>query len=257
MIKGTIRWMLFLLIGSFIISCAPTKQSAYFRKNKNISSYDAPDRSYTVKYTETDIIRIGDNLFITVSSGNDEPTSFNQPTGLPMTDLELLSYQVDDEGMIRLPYLKKVKAAGLSFSELTDTLEYRLSQYIYLPAVSVRVVNQRITVLGEVNNPGIFVFNRNNINIYQAIAEAGDIAPFGNRKKVLIVRQSGAEIMKKYIDLTDEDIVNSTWFYVQPDDIVYIEPLLRKNLGMETFSVFDVLGLFTSSYLIYTIISGL
>lgn len=252
--NNAVKWLGIMLIGVVFVSCAPTKKAAYFRKYKKVKELNTPDQVYRFEKDSANIIHPGDELYINVTSGNSETNSFNQPTGGASTGTELLSYSVDENGFIRIPYLKQVKAGGMHIDDLTSILETELAQFIYLPTVSIRIINSRVAILGEVNSPGMYEFNRNTLNIYQAIALAGDIAPFGNRKKVLIVRQEGEHIIKKHIDVTNDDIMASTWFYVQPDDIIYVEPLGRKVWGIETFPYELILTLFTMPALVLALI---
>jgi polysaccharide export outer membrane protein len=252
--RYSIKCLGIFLLGSFIISCAPTKNAAYFRKYEKIENLNTFEQVYHIEKDSSNYIHIGDELYISVTSGNNESNSFNQTGGAATTGTELLSYSVDKEGYVRIPYLKRIKAAGLQINDLTTTLETELAQFIYLPTVSIRIINSRLSILGEVNSPGSFEFNRNTLNIYQAIALAGDIAPFGNRKKVLIVRQVGNDIVKKHIDLTNDNIMQSSWFLVQPDDIIYVEPLGRKKWGMETYPFGLLFSIFSSTLAIIVFI---
>jgi len=255
MIKKFSNWILALMLISIVFSCAPTKSVAYLSKHKTVKNINKPDKVYVIDEIDKDIIRPGDELFISVSNANNEPNNFTPTIG--STNLELLSYIVDNKGYIWLPYLKQVKVDGITINQLIEKLETELSQYVNQPSVSIRVINGRFSVLGEVNGPGEYIYNRSNLNIYQAIAFAGDISTFGNRKNVLIIRQVGDTLMKKKIDLTNDQIIASTWYNIQPNDIIYVEPLSRRMFGMETFSIFSLITLLTSSYLVYTLVQGL
>lgn len=239
-------------MGFMAFSCAPTKKAAYIRTDKEVKNMDDVDKVYYIDSSYTDIIQAGDELLISVLSGNDDPNAFNQATGIPVADPELLSYSVDENGYLKLPYLDRIRVDGLSINQATDVLEEQLSQYIYMPAVRMRFVVSRVSILGEVNSPGVYVFNRKSINIFQALAYASDITTFGNRKKILIIRQEDQNnITRKHIDLTNDKILTSSWYIIQPDDIIYVEPLGRRKWGMETFPwglVFTIIGTTTALY---------
>ncbi|MBN2486825.1 MAG: polysaccharide biosynthesis/export family protein [Bacteroidales bacterium] len=258
MLKKLNRLVLLVLAGIFLYSCAPTKNAAYFKKFRTDKNLNTPDQAYSVDRDTSYLIKAGDELYIAVTSGNDEPNHFNQTGGAAASlGLDLMTFVVDPSGHIRFPYINQVKAQGLSTKMLTNILEQRLTEFIYMPSVSVRVVNSRVTVLGDVNAPGVYMFNRNSLSIYEVIAHAGDLTPYGNRKNVLIVRQEGDRVVKKYVDLTNDQLMTSPWYEIQSNDIIYVEPLRRRSFGMETFSIFDFVGLVTSTYLVYTIIDGL
>lgn len=224
-------------IAGITFSCAPTNNVTYFKTYKEISDLDNPDRIYYKEHSYDDRIQPGDLLYITVATGNDEPNNFNQTVGQAVTDIELLSHTVDNQGYIKIPYLDKVKVANLTLEQAIDTLEAGLSQFLYLPVIKMSFSTSRITVLGEVNAPGVYTFNRKSVSIYQAIAYAGDIATYGNRKKVSIIRNEGNNILKKKIDLTNDKILSSTWYNIRSNDIIYVEPMKRKVFGMETFDL--------------------
>jgi len=253
MINRNCKWLLVLAIAIFSISCAPTRQAAYFRTYNESKNVNTPDRTYYIKTPNVDLIQPGDQLFINVVSGNDEPNIFNQSTVQAVTDIELINYEVDNEGFVDLPYLNRIKLAGYTVNQAIDTLETQLSQYLFMPDVKVKFANSRVTVLGEVNNPGVYVFNRKTINIFQAVAYAGDISTFGNRKKVSVIRHDGSNIIKKKIDLTNDEIFTSNWYYMKPNDIIYVEPLGRKMWGMETFDYSIIFSILSSIISLYTL----
>ncbi|MFZ5940848.1 MAG: polysaccharide biosynthesis/export family protein [Bacteroidota bacterium] len=247
-----LKYILILLSGVLASSCAPTKEAAILKHDKVVEQINIPDKVYYIDEEQNQRIEVGDELFISVSSGNDEPNSFNQTGRMPVTDMELLSYVVDSEGRIKMPYIQQMKLAGLTLNEAVDTLQAELSQYLYMPSVNIRFINGRVSILGEVNSPGVYVFNRKSINIYQAIAYAGDITSYGNRKNIMIVRQEGDTVLKKYIDITNSEIINSDWYSIQANDIIYVESLGRKIWGMETFPYGLVFSLLSTTMMVIT-----
>jgi len=250
-----------LVLGVFSIlvinSCAPTTSASYLSRNNSEGFTNDPDEVFEVDKEILDTIHVGDELFITVNTSSDDPNSFSQATASVAGNVDLLSYIVDEDGYVNLPYIKRVKIAGLTINDATDSLESELSQFLYLPSVSIRIINHRFSVLGEVNAPGLYTFNQKSINIYQAIATANDITVFGNRKNVLIVRQVGNVISKKYVNLLDEGIVTSDWYMIYPDDIIFVEPLGRKALGMETVPYDLIFSVFSSTLLVMTFVISL
>lgn len=253
MAKWSNKWLILLLAALFSVSCAPTKRAAYFRTYKETNSINNPDRTYYVQKDYIDLIQPGDQLYINVVSGNEEPNIFSQSATRAVTDVELMTYEVDREGFIYLPYLNKVKVAGFNLDQAVDTLEEQLSQFLFLPDVTMKFSNSKISVLGEVNRPGVYTFNRKSINIFQAIAYAGDISTFGNRRKVSIIRHDGNSIIKKKVDLTNDEIFTSAWYYIKPNDIIYVEPLGRKMWGMETFDYSIIFSVLSSIISLYTL----
>jgi len=232
-------------------SCAPTKNATYLRIYKEAEGLDQPDQVYETGTDSTYAIQAGDELYISVSTADNEANNFSSRQ-VGFTDIDMLSYIVDDDGFVKLPYAGKVKISELTLDQAEILIESELSQYLYQPVVTVKMVNARITVLGEVEAPGVFEVNNRAINIYQALGYAGDITTYGDRTKVLIVREQQNSVAKKYVDLTNDQILDSEWFMLQPNDIVYVEPLGRRKWGMETFPWALISSLISTTILIMT-----
>lgn len=247
-----IRTFIIFFLGIFTITCAPTKKAAYLHINEEIESLEQPDQSYAIVKDSAYIIKPGDELYINVSTADNEPNNFMPTTTTGGMYLDLLSYVIDNDGYVKLPYLGKIRLSGLSIDEATSRMETELSQYLYQPVVSIKLVNIRITVLGEVSSPGMFALNNRSVNIYQALGYAGDVTEFGNRKKVMIVREANNMVIKKYVDLTNDAILGSDWYMIRPNDIIYVEPLSRRQWGVETFPWALISSVISTTILIMT-----
>ena len=138
--------------------------------------------------------------------------------------LQQQTYLVDYDGNIEFPVLGTLKIAGLTRTELTDMLTERISEYVTDPIVNVRLANFTVTILGEVRNPGTFTIQDERITVLEALGLADDLTIFGKRKNVLLVREVDGK--KKYakIDLTTVNVVNSPVYYLQQNDVIYVEP---------------------------------
>ena len=215
-------------------SCVPIKKTSYVQDDKSMLVQQM-DNMYFIDEPTDDLIRPADELYIKVSSADEGETAFNDGSSERMYDPSVISYTVDKEGYIKLPYINRIKLSGLSLAEASDSMEKELAQYLYFPSVFVRFVNNKVTILGEVFNPGVYVFNYKSINILQAIGYAGDISIFGNRQNVLIVRDEGDYRSKYIVDLTSDELLTSKYYMVKSNDIIYVEPLKSKKWGMEEF----------------------
>ena len=222
-----------VLIAAIAASCVPNRKVVYVQDSDEMEAQQV-DNMYFIGEGIDDKIRQGDELYIQVTSADETETSFNQ-NQQNYRDATLLSYTVDDAGSIKLPYVDRVQLAGLTLLEASDKVEEELSQYLLYPSVFIRFINNKVTVLGEVNQPGVYVFNYKNVNILQAIGYANDIATFGNRNKVLIVREEGEYRSKEYVDLTSDELLESKFYMVKSNDVIYVEPLKSKKWGMDTF----------------------
>ena len=180
------------------------------------------------------IIQKKDILSISVSSLSPESTElFNMPN-LPITpnmssvnsNPQTAGYLVSDDGFIKFPMLGKIQAAGLTSKQLEDTISHRLIErkLLYDPIVTARFLNFRVTVLGEVNRPGVVYAPNEQLSILEAIGLAGDLTIFGIRDNVMLIRQEGAEKLAIRLDLSSSKILQSPYFFLKSNDVIYVEP---------------------------------
>lgn len=137
-------------------------------------------------------------------------------------------YLIDGNGLVYLPMIGPVKLAGLSTQQSRDTLTVLLKKYVTDPIVNVRIMNFRFTVLGEVEQPGAFAVPQEKLNVLQALGQAGDITPYGNRDSVLVVREVDGKREFGYVNLHSRDVFLSPYYYLQQNDLVYVTPVKAK-----------------------------
>ena len=219
-------FLLFLLT-----SCGSVKNVAYLQN----SDYIDLSRS---EYLYDAHIMPKDVLTITVSTVNPEasapfnlivhPTLTNTSNNISTSGGSLQTYLVDNKGLIDFPVLGSLQVGGLSKSECEKMIHDKLLPYLNAtenPVVTVRMSNYKISVLGEVNKPGMFTVSNEKINILEALAQAGDLTIYGVRDKVKLIRENASgkkEIIR--INLNDAEIINSPYYYLQQNDIVYVTP---------------------------------
>lgn len=155
-------------------------------------------------------------------------------------------FLVDYEGNIQYPRLGTIHAEGLKKSELASLIRAKLGDSILLsPTVIVRFLNYRITVLGEVRNPGTFNLPTERITILEALGLAGDITDFGNKKAVKVKRENGNEASVQTVDLTSNDIFTSAYYRLQQNDVVFVEQNRRKSQQLEQQNLAQQIGILT------------
>lgn len=137
-------------------------------------------------------------------------------------------YLVDSEGTIDFPTLGKLSVAGYTIEQLRLMLTEKLKAYLVDPIINIRILNFKVTVLGAVLNPGVKSFNTNRVTILDVLAESGDVSPFGRRQEVLIIRDYQGVKSFNTIDLTKADLVNSPFFYMDQNDVVYVRERKAK-----------------------------
>lgn len=137
-------------------------------------------------------------------------------------------YLINSNGYIDFPLIGSVKLAGLSRKDAIDTLKGRISKFASNPVVQIKILNYKVTVLGDVVRPGTFTIPNERITILEALGIAGDLNITGKRKNVLVVRENNG-VRKEYrVDLTSSQIVNSEVYYLAQNDVIYIEPNRSK-----------------------------
>ncbi len=225
--------LLFVAILS-LFSCTPRKKLIYFQTEA--SAFEAAQLSLE-KYQ----LRPGDMLFIRIQT-LDENTHrlFNAEWGRAATQrtseipLFFDSHIIDQDGNINLPLLDKIKVKGLSTKEAEEAVQKQIDEFLFEATVIIRLANFKVTVLGEVNRPGTYKVYDSHFTLLEAISAAGDLTVFGNRQNIMVLRKSDNNKIQR-LDITDINVINSEFFYLQPHDVVYIEPLKAKSLGFREF----------------------
>lgn len=232
---------LLLLIPLLIGGCSSYKKSIYLRNDEVLEKAQQNNKQYVYR------VMPKDELTITVSTS--DPASsvpFYRKIGQAkdqassaqgMNNAKLLDYLVDNEGNIDYPVLGKLHVAGLTTRECEALIRKELQQYLNeVPNVTVRTSNYKISVLGEVKSPGTYTVSDERINIFQALALAGDMTVFSVRDDVQLLREDSlGNRHVLHLDLTSADIALSPDYYLQQNDIVYVKPTKAK-VHSNTFS---------------------
>lgn len=230
-----LRQLTGLLTGiQLLTGCVQTKQLAYFQGGAN-----DPTDALTVAARYVPKIQPGDVLSVQVSSLNPEASSFFNPyaalavadrANLPMAPTTATplpaqnGYLVDNAGAIELPVLGKVAVGGQTVSEVKDRLRESLREYLKEPTVNIRNLNFRISVMGEVLRPSLFTIPNEQITLLEALSLSGDVTIYGRRENVLIIREENGKRTFGRVDLTRRALFASPYYYLHPNDVVYVEP---------------------------------
>src|SRR5690554_5176321 len=165
-------------------------------------------------------------------------------------------YRVDKDGAINFPILGKVVLGGLTIDEATEKLTRLLENEAKNPIVNIKILNFKITVLGEVGSPGTFNVSTENINIIEAIGLAGDLTPYGKRENLLLIRVKDGVRTTARLDLNKKDVFSSPYFYLQQNDLIYVEPvraraeqasMSRSNISL-AFSIISIATLLLTRF---------
>jgi len=143
----------------------------------------------------------------------------------------ITGYMLNDSGFVDLPLLGKVKLIGKTLEESSEIIKTLLEKSFKEPYVMVRIGGLRFTVLGEANQPGKYVVLQNQVTIFEALAAAGDLSVVAKRNKVNLLRQYPDGSRLHTLNLLDRDIISSPYYFIQPNDIIYVEPMKIRALG--------------------------
>lgn len=160
------------------------------------------------------------------------------------------SYNVNDSGYIFLPIIDSLKVAGLTVNSLKSTLDEAYKPYLKFASTNVKLANIRMTVLGEVQNPGVQYLYNEPTTIFDALSMAGDISDFGNRERIKLVRQTETGAKTVYLNLKQMDILSTEYFYVQPNDVLYVEPLKAKATEVSSQAIGIIFSVISTAALL-------
>lgn len=244
-----------LIISLFFSSCISQKEIKYLQPTEGqelrTDFTQAKIQEYRFNYGDNAYINIRSldeksNDMFNASSGNRTNTSYNDAS------IYLNSYTIDVNGEINFPLIGKIRLVGLTQQEAIDKIQAAVDVYLKETTVVVKLVNFNITFVGEVKSPGEYKIYQDKISIFEAISLAGDISDYGNKKSVKLLRSTSTGHEMILLDLTSVNILESPYFYLKPNDVIYVEPLRGKQFGFATFPYTLLFSTISSVILIIT-----
>lgn len=223
------RIYLFLLVTT---ACSPGRNLVYFDDLATSKEFRTP-----INNQSNIRIQPGDLLDISISSLSPESNLlFNSgiivPPGTPITAPRLNEgYLVNNDGYINFPVLGRVSLAGLTREQATEKLTVEISKLAKTTIVNLRILNFQVTVIGEVNNPSLFMVPSGKLNVLEALGLAGDLTEFARRDNILIIRENNGERVAMRLNLNSREILNSPFYYLQQNDVVYVEPYNKVKIA--------------------------
>ena len=238
-IKFMKKYLVYLFVFSFLTSCISNKDLIYFQGDpvKKEDIYRLSNEPYR--------LQVNDVLFIDIKAQSPELVAlFKNSSSSAEGGLYFSGYTVDRHGNIRIPKMGELNVLGYTVREVQEKIEAELPKYLIKMEdifVTVKLAGISFIVTGEVGSPGTKSLMQNQVSIVDALANAGEITILGNRKNVLLIRNSLDGVKKYSLDMTDISIFDSEHFYIQPNDIIYVTPLKQKSWGtgtngLQTFS---------------------
>jgi len=239
----------FVFIALFMSSCITMKERVYIQDVEDSETINYTLQSKEYKISSQDI------LYVTVGT-LDEMSLAKPSTGLSSAGelfFYLKGYSVNINGELILPEVGRIYVVGKTINQIEKAIQLRVDLLYKDAIVNVKTAGVKINILGEVNFPGKYTFYQNQVNIFDILSSAGDLTDLANRKQVKILRHHNNTLSLHEIDLTSSDLLLSEFYFLQPNDVVYIEPLRAKTWGLgqtgwQTFQV--LLTTLSSTFLI-------
>ena len=239
-----------LLILSFIVivltSCTSQKNLIYLQSSELQDIYKHKYEGENPNFAPSYYLAKEDMLYIDIITHNEETTRMfsSKESRYTQSDntIYLNSYVIDKNGEINLPVVGKVMIEGLTVEQAQSAIQEKVDKYVQGAVVSCKMVNYKISILGEVNRPGTYTFYQPCVSLFELLAAAEDLTYYGNREKIKIVRKTISEDVIYTIDLRNVEILQDKNMYLQPGDVVYVEPnkntkaLSTLNIPLTTIS---------------------
>lgn len=253
-----------LILSSFLTSCIPHKDIVYLQNKTNgIDSLQV-----MVEQQRPYRVQINDILNIRIKVLDQENVSIFNPIGEGNLNASAAErayfdgFTVDTHGKIRIPELGMITVLGYTPAEIEELIKQRLLSEQFKETanmfITVKLSGLRYSAMGEVGSPGSQILFQERVNVFQAIANVGEIEVTGDRKDVMIIRQYPQGQQIHHLDLTDVNVMNSPYYYIQPNDMIYVKPLKQKTWGTGTTgreslaTIVSVLSLLTTTVLLLT-----
>ena len=220
---------MFVLAVALLSSCTSQKNLIYLQGSEDMNgdilhTYSGDEKNYSPEY----VLAEQDMLYIQITStvGNEANALFNNNTNSNYMSTDnavyLNSFVVDKEGEIGLPLMGKVYVKGLTVEQAEKKIKEKAEEFVQGAVVSCKMVNYKVSVLGEVTRPGTYTFYQPSVSVFDVIAAAGDLTYYGNRHRVKVVRKTSKEDLIYTLDLSEASILQDKKFYLQPGDLVYV-----------------------------------
>jgi polysaccharide export outer membrane protein len=213
------------LTALFFSSCTTSKNAYYFKNLPRDTTINT-----TVNRMTESAIRKNDQLSISISSLNPEEDRVYNAAAVSLVNGANTAgsasggYLVDANGNIQLHRLGYIHAEGMTRRELKNKIETEIKPYLKDPVVTVKYLNHRVTVIGEVRSPQLIPMPEEQLSLLEVLGASGDITLMGKKDNVLIIRETATGKQFKRLNLEDHSVFASDWYYLKPDDVVYVEP---------------------------------
>ncbi|MFZ7114827.1 MAG: polysaccharide biosynthesis/export family protein [Bacteroidota bacterium] len=238
---------LFILTLIIFAGCTSQKDVIYFQGKTPSLQQDANSklRIYPNDILGISIFTINAEAYPYLATGFDKPVSDNRSAYEK-------GFVVNETGELKLPLIGQVNLTGLTIPEAVSMLETKFKEFIDEPIVTVKKLNFKVTILGEVNKPGTYPIMNEKATLLEVLGLGGDLTQYGDRKNVHLIRTENNQTKDFYIDLTDANSVTADTYFLHPDDVIYISPIKRKAFQSISPSVTVFTSILTTTVIVMT-----
>lgn len=242
-----------VLITMTVISCIPQRETVL------LQDVEGSQLNQLESITDRYYLQPNDQLFISVSTPDPKLSEFfnhsrSATGGGAQQNQNFYYYLIDDAMNIDFPYVGQVNLTGCNIKMAKVKVQEALKPFLKEYSLTVKLASNKFTALGEFRSQGVHDMGKEQITIFEAIGKAGGVSPYGKRKQLKLLRQLPSGPVTYTVDLTDKNIVNSDYYYIYPNDMLYVRPMKAKQWGIgETFS----LGMVSAALALYLTITQL
>jgi polysaccharide export outer membrane protein len=233
----------------FFSSCTSSKKIVYFQGEIPAISADS---IYKIKIFPLDILSI--NIFTVNPEAYPYLTASNERGLTDNRSPYEKGYVVDDSGNVKLPLIGNVRLSGLTISEARAMIDSRFREFIQDPIVTVKKLNFKVTILGEVNKPGTYPIMNEQATLPEVLGMAGDLTQLGDREKVRIIRDENGVRKDFFVDLTKGSSLTASTYYIHPNDLIYVQPIKRRAFQNISPSVTLFTSIISTTIIVLTFI---
>ncbi len=240
--------LLILLVLMSMVSCIPQKKLRYLQEVENsqvdTTKADTLDQNYHLKPNDEVYIQVNSLDPKTYAFFNGADQRYNQMNN--DVSVYLNSHTISDSGFVQLPVVGKIEIAGLTIEDARAAVEEKLKDYLTEVSVVLKLSGFRVTLIGEVKRPGRYTPYVSRLNIFEALALSGDMTSYGNRERVMIIRKDKGKENIYIVNLLDQNLLQSEYYHLLPNDVIYVESLNAKTWGFEQFPYVLILSTLTT-----------
>lgn len=250
--KPLAKGIFYILISAIFTCCTPQKKIVYLQSDNPHSAATGSANNFELKIYPNDILSV--QVF------TDNPEAF---PGLNFAaDRQIVDnrsayekgFAVDDSGLVDLPLIGSIPVSGKTIAQAKQIILAAYGKYMQNPVVVLKKLSYKFTILGEVNKPGLYYVPNEKITFLEALGTAGDLTNYADRTEIKIFRKSTGEMKELTMDLTTQQVLQSEFMYVYPDDVIYIKPIKRKALANSNPGVVVITSIITTAAVVISLI---